>query len=165
MVFWDEVFAGWRPTTRTCEPSSPLVDAGRMDFVAEPDSFDVVVASNLFGDILTRPHGGASPAASAWRRAPTSTPRGRTPACSSRSTARRRTSPGKGIANPLAAILSAALMLEFLGEERAARGLERAVELVTADPATRTVDLGGTAGTAEAGAAVRERLAETLVEA
>ena len=65
----------------------------------------------------------------------------------------------------MAEILSVALMLEFLGEERAARGLERAVELVTADPATRTVDLGGTAGTAEAGAAVRERLAETLVEA
>ena len=65
---------------------------------------------------------------------------------------------GQGIANPLGEILSVALMLEFLGEAPAASALEAAVAASTVSPATRTRDLGGTAGTADVGAAVRAAL-------
>ena len=77
--------------------------------------FDVVVASNLFGDILST-WAPATPAPSAWRPRPTSTPSGASVACSSRCTARRPTSLASNIANPVAMIWSAALMLQFLGE-------------------------------------------------
>ena len=54
MGLWDDAFnGGARRTTRTCRCSSLLVDAAAMDFVRKPEAFDVVVASNLFGDILT----------------------------------------------------------------------------------------------------------------
>ena len=66
---------------------------------------------------------------------------------------------GKGIANPLAAILAAALMLEHLKEQAAARAVERAVAAVLAGGGPRTPDLGGAATTAQVARAVIERLA------
>ena len=65
---------------------------------------------------------------------------------------------GQGIANPLAEIWSAAMLLDFLGETDAGAALLAAVEATIADPATCTPDLGGTATTAETGAAVRAAL-------
>ena len=90
----------------------------------------MVVASNLFGDILTdlsrRGHRQHRPG----ELAPTSTRRGSSRACSSRSTAQRPDIAGKGIANPLAAILSAALMLDHLGLEKSAEAVRDAVASV-----------------------------------
>jgi 3-isopropylmalate dehydrogenase len=65
---------------------------------------------------------------------------------------------GKGIANPLAAILSVAMMLDHVGAAAAAERVRRAVARVLARPASKTPDLGGTATTAEVGRAVREEL-------
>ena len=94
------------------------VDALAARFITAPDSLDVVVASNLFGDILTD-LGGHSRARSALP-AGQPQPRARLPSCSSRSTARLPTSGGPpGIANPMAAIWAGALMLEHLGEQEA----------------------------------------------
>ena len=88
--------------------------------VMAPESLDVVVASNLFGDILTdlgaAIQGGLGFAASAN----INPERAMRPRCSSRCMARRRTSPVREIANPLAAIWSAAMMLDHLGEGGAA---------------------------------------------
>ena len=110
MVLWDEVFAAVAkdyPDVRA-RARAASTRCARMDFVRNPEAFDVVVASNLFGDILTdlsaavtgsiglAPSANINPDASSTR------------ACSSRSTARRPDIAGKGIANPLAAILSAA---------------------------------------------------------
>jgi 3-isopropylmalate dehydrogenase len=66
---------------------------------------------------------------------------------------------GKGIANPIAALLSAALMLEHLGAPGTAGRIRRAVEQVLAAASPKTPDLGGTASTAEVGRAVLEALA------
>jgi tartrate dehydrogenase/decarboxylase / D-malate dehydrogenase len=61
---------------------------------------------------------------------------------------------GRGIANPIGQIWSGAMMLDHLGEEKAAAAVERAITEVLADRGTRTPDLGGNAGTAELGSAI-----------
>src|SRR5205823_2289092 len=113
MALWDEVFkevAGGYPDVRA---SSLLVDAAAMDFVRKPETFDVVVASNLFGDILTdlssAVTGSIGLGASANLNPERTFPSMFEPIHGSAPDIA-----GKGIANPLAAILSAALMLEFL---------------------------------------------------
>jgi tartrate dehydrogenase/decarboxylase / D-malate dehydrogenase len=124
--------------------------------VRNPESLDVVVASNLFGDILTDVaavlQGGMGMAASA-NTAPGS---GRTglfePVHGSAPDIA-----GRGIANPAGAIWSASLMLEHLAEPDAARSLLDALEAVCRE-GPRTRDLGGDASTAEVGAAVVARL-------
>jgi tartrate dehydrogenase/decarboxylase/D-malate dehydrogenase len=68
---------------------------------------------------------------------------------------------GRGIANPIGAIWSGAMMLDHLGEVDAARTVERAVETVLADGGTNTPDLGGTATTDELGAAIAGCVRET----
>ena len=115
MVLWDEVVQGGAPaTTRTCSRSSLLVDAAAMDFVRKPETFDVVVASNLFGDILTDLSaivtGSMGLAASANINPERTFPSMFEPVHGSAPDIA-----GKGIANPLAAILSAGMMLDHLG--------------------------------------------------
>jgi tartrate dehydrogenase/decarboxylase / D-malate dehydrogenase len=164
MPFWDEVSREVAADFPDIEHELALVDALAARCVTHPGSLDVVVASNLFGDILTDI---TAAVAGSLGTGPSANldPSRANPSLFQAIHGSAPTIAGQGIANPVAEILSVALMLEFLGEERAARGLEQAVELATAEPSTRTVDLGGSAGTAEAGAAIRERLAETLVEA
>ena len=115
MVLWDEVFARRAPRTiPTCSRSSLLVDAAAMDFVRKPETFDVVVASNLFGDILTDLSaivtGSIGLAASANINPERTFPSMFEPVHGSAPDIA-----GKGIANPLAAILSAGMMLDHLG--------------------------------------------------
>ena len=98
----------WPASTRTCEVPPYHVDALAAHFVPAPETLDVVVASNLFGDILTDLGGGDCRAAWACRRAATSTRSGSTRRCSSRSTARPPTSPARGSPTPMAADLGAA---------------------------------------------------------
>ncbi len=135
-----ELAADW-PDVETNEL---LVDAAAMELIRDPGRFDVIVTTNLFGDILSDEAaalaGGLGLACSAnvGRDAAIFEPvHGSAPDIA-----------GTGAANPLAAILSAAMLLAHLGEADAARRVEAAVEQVLAS-GPRTPDLGGTAGTAE----------------
>jgi tartrate dehydrogenase/decarboxylase/D-malate dehydrogenase len=131
-----------------------LVDALAARMVSSPGSLDVVVASNLFGDILTdlaaALQGGMGMAASASlgaeRIAMFEPVHGSAPDIA-----------GQGIANPLGAIWSAALMLDHLGEADASRRLMTALEAVCRD-GVLTRDVGGSASTPEVGDAVAGRL-------
>src|SRR3990172_6748543 len=126
MVLWDEVFSQVAGEFPQIETESLLVDRAVMEFVRRPDSFDVVVASNLFGDILTDLAAiivGSMGLAASANIDPTrknlsmfEPVHGSAPDIA-----------GKGIANPLAAILSAAMMLEHLQLPRAARAIHNAV--------------------------------------
>jgi tartrate dehydrogenase/decarboxylase / D-malate dehydrogenase len=124
--------------------------------VLRPDSLDVVVASNLFGDILTdlgaALQGGMGMAASA-----NLCPGGSVPGLFEPVHGSAPDIAGQGIANPCGAVWSAVLMLDHLGEAAAAARLFAALEGVCRE-GPRTRDLGGTAGTAEVGAALRARL-------
>jgi tartrate dehydrogenase/decarboxylase / D-malate dehydrogenase len=132
------------------------VDALAARMVLRPDSLDVVVASNLFGDILTdlgaALQGGMGMAASA-----NLCPGGSAPALFEPVHGSAPDIAGQGIANPCGAIWSAVLMLDHLGEAEAAARLLAALEHVCRE-GPRTRDLGGSAGTAEVGAAIRARL-------
>jgi 3-isopropylmalate dehydrogenase len=127
-----------------------------MKLVAAPRHFDVILADNMFGDILSDEAAMLTGSLGHAARARAS---GRTgPGCSSPCTARRPTSPAAGVANPLAMILSAALMLRHgLGLEDEAAALESAVDrALAADCAPRT--WAGSATTAEATEAVLKEL-------
>ena len=117
------------------------------------ESFDVVVASNLFGDILTDLSaiivGSMGLAASA-----NIDPTGQHPSLFEPVHGSAPDITGKGIANPLAAILSSAMMLEHLGDARAAQYIHHAVSSLLGNSKTRTPDLGGTATTTQVGEAV-----------
>jgi tartrate dehydrogenase/decarboxylase/D-malate dehydrogenase len=153
MVLWDEVYRDVRAQYPDVESYSLLVDAAAMDFVRKPEAFDVVVASNLFGDILTDLSaivtGSMGLAASANVNPERTYPSMFEPVHGSAPDIA-----GKGIANPLAAILSAGMLLDHLGHAAAAEAVRRAVAAVLKAGKVRTPDLGGTAGTAAVGDAV-----------
>lgn len=155
MVLWDEVFAEIAGEYAEIETESLLVDRAVMEFVRRPESFDVVVASNLFGDILTDLAAivtGSMGLAASANIDPTRTH----PSMFEPVHGSAPDIAGQGIANPLAAILSAAMMLEHLELESAAQAIQKAVAdlLKTAGP--RTPDLGGQATTQDVGTAVVE---------
>ena len=124
-----------------------------MDFVRKPESFDVVVASNLFGDILTdlsAAVAGSIGLASSGNVNPTK----QFPSMFEPVHGSAPDIAGKGIANPMAAILSAALMLDFLGMRTSGQALRDGVATVLKTGSAKTPDLGGKHTTAEVGAAV-----------
>ncbi len=133
------------------------VDACCMRMVVNPERFDVIVTTNMFGDIITDLgavlQGGMGLAASGNLNPERSAPSMFEPVHGSAPDIA-----GKGIANPLAAILSVAMMLDHVGAAAAAERVRRAVARVLERPASRTPDLGGAATTAEVGRAVREEL-------
>jgi tartrate dehydrogenase/decarboxylase/D-malate dehydrogenase len=156
-VFWDEILAETATEFPDVRYERVLVDALAARMIRSPESLDVVVASNLFGDILTdlaaAIQGGMGMAASANVAPGTDTPGLFEPVHGS--------APdivGQGIANPIGAMWSAVLMLEHLGEPEAAARLMRSVEAVCVE-GPRTRDIGGTAPTAEVGDAVAARVA------
>jgi tartrate dehydrogenase/decarboxylase/D-malate dehydrogenase len=153
MGLWDEVYAAVRKDYADVNSNSLLVDACAMDFVRRPEAFDVVVASNLFGDILTDLSAavtGSIGLASSANINPTR----KFPSMFEPVHGSAPDIAGKGIANPLAAILSAGLMLDHLGLTDAAHRVRGAVAQVLAEGRVKTPDLGGTATTADVGAAV-----------
>jgi homoisocitrate dehydrogenase len=130
-----------------------LVDAAAMKLVRSPQSFDVLVTTNLFGDILSDEASalvgglGVAPSANLGTGTPVFEPvHGSAPDIA-----------GQGIANPVGTLLSSALMLEWLGEPDAAICLRQAV-LATLAGGLRTADLGGSATTMQFTRAVCERL-------
>lgn len=131
------------------------IDAAAMELIQHPTHFDVILATNMFGDILSDEAAalvggiGLAPSAVVGDRYAYFEPvHGTAPDIA-----------GKGIANPLAAILAAALMLRHLREEGAARAIEGAVAALLAEGRTRTPDLGGSATTVEVTSGVMARLA------
>jgi tartrate dehydrogenase/decarboxylase/D-malate dehydrogenase len=158
MVLWDRVFDAVAREFPDLETESLLVDAAAMNFVRRPETFDVVVASNLFGDILSDLSavitGSIGLAASA-----NLDPQRRGPSMFEPVHGSAPDIAGRGIANPLGAILSAAMMLDDLGQEQAARAVEGSVRKVLAAGLVRTPDLGGSSGTDEVAAAVVAALA------
>jgi tartrate dehydrogenase/decarboxylase/D-malate dehydrogenase len=153
MVLWDEVFAGMAAEYPSVATESLLIDAAAMEFVRRPESFDVVVASNLFGDILTDL---AAIIVGSMGLAPSANidPTRRSPSMFEPVHGSAPDIMGQGIANPLAAILSAAMMLDHLQLPAAAAAIQRAVHTLLAEAGPRTPDLGGTAKTEEVGTAV-----------
>jgi len=147
---WQRAFREVAAEHRDVQSSHLFVDVAAMEFVRTPERFDVVVTSNLFGDILTDLGaaicGGLGVAASGnihpGRCSLFEPVHGSAPDIA-----------GKGLANPLAAFLTLAMLYDHLGEGRAAERLRRAVEhVVLAGQVTR--DVGGTLSTAECGDAV-----------
>jgi 3-isopropylmalate dehydrogenase len=133
------------------------VDACCMRMVVSPERFDVIVTTNMFGDIITDLgavlQGGMGLAASGNLNPERTAPSMFEPVHGSAPDIA-----GKGIANPLAAILSLAMMLDHLDQRRAAERIKSAVQRVLARPAPRTPDLAGDATTADVGRAVRDAL-------
>jgi tartrate dehydrogenase/decarboxylase/D-malate dehydrogenase len=148
MVLWDEVFQAVRRDYPDVQANSLLVDAAAMDLVRRPEAFDVIVAGNLFGDILTdlsaMVTGSVGLAASGNINPERTYPSMFEPVHGSAPDIA-----GKGIANPMAAMLSLALMLEHLACPKSAAALRGAVAAVLKAGRPRTPDLGGSATTAE----------------
>jgi tartrate dehydrogenase/decarboxylase/D-malate dehydrogenase len=155
-VLWDEIFEELRPQFTDIQADKQHVDAAAMNFVRAPERFDVVVASNLFGDILTDLSailaGGLGLAPSA-----NLNPERKFPSMFEPVHGSAPDIAGKGIANPAAAILSAAFMLEWLGLPEAADRIRGAVERALSENET-TPDLGGRLTTEEMGKAIAGRL-------
>jgi len=153
MPYWDERVAEMGKKYPKVTWDKYHIDILTANFVLHPDRFDVVVASNLFGDILSD----LGPACTGTI--------GIAPSANINPT---RTKPslfepvhgsapdiaGKGIANPIGQIWSAALMLEFLGEKTAADAIVSAIEQVIVQPKLRTADLKGSANTVTCGDAI-----------
>lgn len=157
MVLWDDVFKETAKSYPEIQTRSLLVDAAAMEMVRRPESFDVVVASNLFGDILTdlaaAVVGGIGLAASANLNPDRTWPSMFEPVHGSAPDLA-----GRNIANPLAAILAASMLLEHVGAPKAAALIERAVDDVLIHPDLLTPDLGGPSTTTALGASVVERI-------
>ncbi|MCH1881952.1 isocitrate/isopropylmalate family dehydrogenase [Agrococcus sp. ARC_14] len=162
MPFWDEVVAEVAADAGVAV-DSVLIDALAARFVLKPASIDVVVASNLFGDILSDL--GAAIAGSIGI-APSANlnPEREFPSLFEPVHGSAPDIAGKGIANPVAAIWSASMMLEHLGEQQAAQAMHDACFGALAD-GIATGDLGGSATTEEFTAAVLERLERTGADA
>jgi len=157
MPFWDERFAAIAEEYPGIETDQYHIDILTAHFVLHPDWFDVVVGSNLFGDILSdlgpAVAGTIGIAASA-----NINPEREFPSMFEPVHGSAPDIAGKGIANPIAAIWSGAMMLEHLGEDGPAGDILQAIETVLREKIAHTPDMGGKANTKECTAAVLETL-------
>ncbi|GAB4371485.1 MAG: tartrate dehydrogenase [Kiloniellaceae bacterium] len=158
MPYWDERFAAMAQRYPDVKTAQFHIDILTAHFVQHPDWFDVVVASNLFGDILSD-LGPAIAGSIGIAPAANLNPPREFPSLFEPVHGSAPDIAGKGIANPVAAVWTAALMLDHLGEEAAAQELEGAIESVLVDPKARTRDLGGSADTRGCGEAILKALA------
>jgi tartrate dehydrogenase/decarboxylase / D-malate dehydrogenase len=156
MPFWDEIVAETIAGYPGMELRSMLVDALAAALVSHPQHFDVIVASNLFGDILSDL---AAAGAGSIGLAPSGNlnPEREYPSMFEPVHGSAPDIAGCGLANPLAQVSTAALMLDHLGEHAAAAEISTAVDAVLAD-GPRTADLGGDASTREVGDALLDAI-------
>ena len=145
IAFFRQVFDEVASDFPEVDAERVYVDAAALYLVTQPRRFDVLVTENMFGDILSDLLAGLvggmgmAPSADIGDRYAVFQPsHGSAPDIA-----------GKGIANPVAAILSAAMMLEWLGETSAAGRIQSAVRIVFRDRAARTRDMGGSLDTTE----------------
>lgn len=157
MVFWDEMFQEVAKEYPDVKTQSFLVDAASMFFVKDPSRFQVVVTSNLFGDILTdlgaAISGGMGLAAGA-----NLNPEKKYPSMFEPIHGSAPDIAGKGIANPLAAIWSVSQMLDFFGKPQWGEKVLNAIEKLLEEGKCLTPDMGGNATTSQ----VTDRLLELL---
>ena len=158
MPFWDERFAVIAQEFPEITTDQYHIDILTAHFVQHPDWFDVVVASNLFGDILSD-LGPALAGSIGIAPAANINPEKTFPSMFEPVHGSAPDIAGKGIANPIGVLWSVVMMLEFLGEEHASRTLMNAIEAVTAEGRVLTPDLGGKARTQEFTDAVLIKLA------
>src|SRR5271157_716624 len=153
MPFWDERFAAISKEYPEIRTDQFHIDILAAHFVKHPDWFDVVVGSNLFGDILSD----LGPAVVGSIGIAPSANLNPERECPSMFEPVHGSAPdiaGRGIANPIGQIWSGAMMLRHLGHGAAARAIERAIETVTGDQGIKTPDLGGSATTQDVGNAI-----------
>jgi len=152
LVMWDEIFAEVARDFPDVKTDKVLVDAATQRMVLKPASLDVMVATNLHADILSDL---AAALSGSLGIAPTANlnPEGRFPSMFEPIHGSAWDIEGKGIANPVATFWTAVMLLEHLGEARAAKRLMRAVEVATG-ARVFTPDLGGSARTADVTKAV-----------
>jgi tartrate dehydrogenase/decarboxylase/D-malate dehydrogenase len=158
MPYWDERFAAIAAEYPDVATDQFHIDILCAHFVQHPDWFDVVVGSNLFGDILSD----LGPAvAGSIGIAPSANinPEKRFPSMFEPVHGSAPDIAGKHICNPIGQIWSGAMMLEHLGEAEAAAAILRAMEGLLAEGGPRTRDMGGNAGTADVGRALAEAVA------
>ena len=155
MPYWDERFAEMAKQYPDVETDQYHIDILTAHFVQHPDWFDVVVGSNLFGDILSD----LGPAvAGSIGIAPSSNinPEGIYPSMFEPVHGSAPDIAGQGIANPIGQIWSGAMMLGHLGHQDAAGAIERAIEVVLTGGGPKTRDMGGNGTTEEIGKAIEE---------
>lgn len=157
MVFWDKIFAEISKEYPEIKTNASHVDAACMFLVQKPEIFDVVVASNLFGDIMTdlaaALQGGLGFAAGA-----NLNPEKKFPSMFEPVHGSAPDIAGKGLANPLAMIWTAVLMLDFLGEKELSKMISNALRNILKYKDKLTSDLGGSAKTNKVGDSICELL-------
>jgi tartrate dehydrogenase/decarboxylase/D-malate dehydrogenase len=158
MVLWDEVVAEVARSYPEVTLQKYHVDAMAARMVNHPESFDVIVASNLFGDILTD-LGAALTGSLGLAPGANINPERQFPSMFEPIHGSAPDIAGRGIANPVGAIWAGAMMFEHLGEREAAAAVLAAIEKVMAEASVRTPDLGGTATTLQVAEAIRAAVA------
>jgi len=158
MPYWDERVAAMAREFPDVQVDQFHIDILTAHFVQRPQHFDVVVASNLFGDILSD-LGPACTGTIGIAPSANLNPSRKWPSLFEPVHGSAPDLAGKGIANPIGQVWSAALMLDFLGYRQAHDAVVKAIESCLADShAPRTPDLGGRAGTQEVGVAIAQML-------
>jgi len=159
MPYWDERLALMAEQYPEVAWEKHHIDILAAKFVLQPDQFDVVVASNLFGDILSD-LGPACTGTIGIAPSANINPTGAFPSLFEPVHGSAPDIAGRGVANPVGQIWSGAMMLEHLGEKKAADAVVEAIERAMVEPVSRTADVGGTADTGACGAAIRDQLGE-----
>ncbi len=157
MPFWDEIFREVAKDFPDVKTDQYHIDILTAHFVRHPDWFDVVVGSNLFGDILSD-LGPAVVGSIGIAPSANLNPEKEFPSMFEPVHGSAPDIAGKGIANPIGQIWSGAMMLRHFGENDAADAIEGAIASVLASGKTRTPDIGGQSSTRELGAAVEAEI-------
>ncbi|HZT19413.1 MAG TPA: tartrate dehydrogenase [Dongiaceae bacterium] len=157
MPFWDERFRAMAKSYPDIATDQYHIDILTAHFVRRPESFDVVVASNLFGDILSD-LGPAVTGTIGIAPSANLNPERRFPSMFEPVHGSAPDIAGRNIANPIGQIWSGAMMLEHLGAAAAAQAIVRAIERVLADGSERTPDMGGKASTQSLARAIADAL-------
>ena len=155
MPYWDERVAEMARAYPDVKQDKFHIDILTAHFVQRPDFFDVVVASNLFGDILSD-LGPACTGTIGIAPSGNINPEGDFPSVFEPVHGSAPDIAGQGIANPIGMIWSGAMMFEHLGEKNAAAAIVKAIERTLGERTLRTRDLGGQADTGACGKAVAE---------
>jgi tartrate dehydrogenase/decarboxylase/D-malate dehydrogenase len=150
MVFWDHIFQEVAAGYPDIEANSNLVDAAAMNFIRRPETFDVLVASNLFADILTD-LGAVIMGGMGYAPSANLNPERTYPSMFESVHGSAPDIKGRGIANPLATIWAGQMLLDFLDEHEAAARLLQALSTHVQEGKVRTSDLGGSASTSAVG--------------
>ena len=157
MVFWDKIFAQVAADYPQIEADSLLVDAASMFMVRDPARFDVVVCSNLFGDILTD-LGAAIAGGMGMSAGANLNPEGRFPSMFEPVHGSAPDIMGQEKANPMATVWAASQMMDHFGRPDLGKKILAAIEAVLEEGKYRTPDLGGASKTSEVTRAILEKL-------